>query len=324
MSKLPIFTPDRLQRLAPFKEVERTASRIESLKERPLRNFAAIRRANEDLEVKEGRLAIVQGLLTANEEWHRKNPTVPSWAHAADEGANALYSDLRELDIVAEKTTVSPGYERAKQALHYSQLDDAERAILINYFHSHKPHDGDDHLSPGDAYWPTQRLLDRVASKLPPMSSPVTVWRGEILTTNRFATSGTKQNNVDRINRLMNLNPGDSLTWDSCVATSLQMRLAAKYDFCFPRHPEDFQRSVTWDGSNDVEHSVLFEMETDRGVFIDRGLASAAPVNEDEILLPQHMEFTVLGHWQMDAERADREANKAIHVIKLKLKSQGT
>lgn len=60
----------------------------------------------------------------------------------------------------------------------------------------------------------------------------------------------------------MSLKPADSFVWENCVATSLNLQTAAKYDFCFPKIPKYFHRRVLWDGSKHVEHAVLFEMET--------------------------------------------------------------
>lgn len=322
----PVFTQEELASTRKGQLVEAAKQNLEDLSRRPLRNFFDIRTTKEALRHLEIEYDYgVARLAAKNEAWHREHPDAPPWAHPNDIFIAGLYRELRGFPVMAEvlprsDSLTSPGLDAAKKSLHHSQLSHSDRETLSRYFHKHDWHDCRDHSQKGSTYWVVQDQLDAVATQISPMSEPVTVWRGE-----RYSASegsdfdGRSARNLARIEYLMNLEPGQPFSWENCAATSLSLDVAAK-KFSGTRRPEDFRTLGSQHAGQNVTHSVLFELETDRGVFIDNELTGADHSNENEILLPREMQFEVVGHAQLAADKVQRnDLNTAYHLIKLKV-----
>lgn len=322
----PVFTEEELASTPKGQYVKRARQRLDELGKNPVRNFLDIRKAREALRLREIDFDYgVMRLAAKNEEWHRAHPEAPAWAFPNEVFMDGLYKHLRGFDVVAEGLPrsyghMSPGLPSAKNSLHYSQLSASDQEALSRYFHKHDWHDCKDHTSEWSTYWKVQDELDRIAMSVPPMSQPVTVWRGESYGASEGSDfDGSSARKLARMEYLMSLQPGQRFQWDNCAATSLSLDVAAN-KFSGSRRPEDFKHVSQQHRGQNVSHSVLFELETDRGVFIDSGLTNANHSNENEILLPREMDFEVVGHAQLRAEHVNRNnLSGAYHLIKLKL-----
>lgn len=288
------------------------------LKRRPIRNFFKIHDAKNSYADALSDYKQFVGVPAADDEqWRRENPHVPEWTHKPSFYVNRLYRELRGFNVEAEhQSGTSPGLALAQKGLHWSQLSAADQKILINYFGKHEWHDCKDHST--GTYWSVQSRLSAVVAKIPTMSEPVTVWRGESYGTGTKRTDAEKLGTIARIHYLQSLQPGDPFTWDNCAATSLRVHTAAR-KFSGSRRPEEFRVVDPGLGVQPANHSVLFELETDRGVYIDDALTNASHSNEDEVLLPTGMPFKVVGHTQLELGGV---SSSVFHLIKLKLETQ--
>jgi hypothetical protein len=324
----PVFTEEDLANTRYGKAVQIIQQQLEDLGKSPIWNRRRIKDAREAHRL----LSIdykyaVANPAAKNDKWHRNHPDAPAWAHENDLYVSNLYRELRGFTVMAEVLPrsaghLSPGLHAADDALSYTKLNVSDQATLSRYFHKHDWHDCKDHSSEWSTYWDVQAELDRIVRQLPSMPQPVTVWRGE-----RYSASegsdfdGRSERNLARIEYLMSLQPGQPFAWENCAATSLSLDVAAN-KFSGKRRPEDFRRLGSQHVGQSVSHSVIFELETDRGVFIDNKLTGADHSNENEILLPREMQFEVVGHAQLAADKVQRnDLNTAYHLIKLKMTS---
>lgn len=321
----PMFSEEDLVSTRYGKAVQIVQLELDELSKSRIRNRRRIKVAKEAHRVLSADYKrAVTNPAAKNEEWHSNHPDVPAWAHEKDLYVTGLYKQLRGFQVVAEgprpeSRLYSPGLNAAREALHHSQLSDADRDTLNQYFHKHDWHDCKDHSQPWSRYWEVQDGLDQVARKIAPMDQPVTVWRGESYSEAKLDFDGSNVRKLARIQYLLDLKPGDPFMWENCTATSLSLTTAAQ-KFSGKRRPEDFRTQALLSANQNVSHSVLFELETDRGVYVDDELTEAKHSNESEILLPREMRFEVVGHAQLGAENVSKnERNTAYHLIKLKM-----
>lgn len=298
-----------------------------------LRHFSAIRKARASLEQQQRIMDAIIQLNNDNNRFHFENPDVPAWGHngARSEHINMdlymLYRKMGDLGMVAGSGSLeSPGSEKASGILKNQQLSESDRDTIREYYKADLYHDGKDH-DPTSAYWNLHHRLNDVVAKIPQLDKPVTVWRGENYYPRHSRRDATERT-LERIQHIVNLQAGDTITWDQCAATTINMRVATGGLFAHPVggrgeairfNFDDFDI----DGNQNLHHSVVFEMETDRGVFIDNDLHKTGPIDESEILLPMGMEYEVVGHAQVRAsDMGKAHAGGSFHVIKLKLVGQ--
>lgn len=291
------------------------------LQKNPIRNVLKIKAAQRHVDdLVRGYNSLVEIPAADNEKWHQEHPDAPSWAHKETDEMYSFYKKFRNFQVTAEATDYSPEADAARRWLHHSQLDESDRERLVRYFHYHERHGCKDRSDLSSPYWTAQRELHAAASQPLPMSETVTVWRGENYSSASQSDPAERALTAKRVSYLLSLEPGDPFTWDSCAATSLSLHTAASGNFSGSMRPESFRHPESGGNRRSVSHSVLFELETDRGIYIDKELATAAPANEDEILLPRNMPFEVVGHSQMSALGiTTKSPGPVFHVIKLKL-----
>lgn len=295
-----------------------------------LRHYSAIRKARASLEQKQRIMAAIIQLNDDNNRFHFENPDVPPWGHngARSEHINMdlyeLYRIMGDLGMVAGSGSLeSPGSEKASGILKNQQLSESDRDTLREYYKVDLYHDGKDH-DPNSEYWNLHQRLNDVIAKIPQLDKPVTVWRGENYHPRHNRRDATKRT-LERIQHIVNLQAGDTITWDQCAATTIDMSVATSGLFAHAVGERGEAIRLNFDdfdidGKENLQHSVVFEMETDRGVFIDNDLHKVGHIDESEILLPMGMEYEVVGHAQVRAsDMGEAHAEGSFHVIKLKL-----
>lgn len=321
----PVFTAEDLAETKYGRLLAESEDRLVDLGRTPIRNYLEMKHAKEwHADTLRNYARVVGNPAAKNEAWHQQHPYAPAWAHPNDFQITDIYKELRTFDVVADSRgfdlrQYSPGLNAAREGLHHSQLDVSDRTTLTNYFSKHEWNDCKDHSQPDSTYWDIQDRLHLITEKIPRMDKPVTVWRGEHYNTE--AKAGDAARIRDRIGYLLDLKPGDAFEWDNCAATSLSLQTAAM-QFSESSAPEEFSSLDRYRANEDVSHSVLFELETDRGVYIDEDLTKKNNSNENEILIPGCTEFAVLGHYQLGAQDVKKKGGgSAYHLIKLRLRS---
>lgn len=314
-----IFSDEDLARTHNGKTLTFHRNRLHELSRRPIINMGKIRRLEKALDRFLNDQYQKELVIPAseNEQWHRLHPSAPAWAHPESSKINTLYKELRGFEVEAESWR---GLGRAHPSeLSYTPLGDRDKAVLSDYFSHHEMHGCKDHALDGP-YWQAQRRLQAIVAKMPILDQPVTVWRGEKYSTAEQSDPATKRNVRKRILEVMTLEPKMIITLEGCTATSLSLHTAASL-FSGSGRPENFKVPDAG-GTENAVHSVLFEMETDRGLLIDTSLPGTSGRNEDEILLPMGIKYEVVGHSQLGSVHVTgNPSNTVYHLVKLKLAS---